>query len=63
MNEGFRTIGSDIKLAEDQPEVPARWRGIGIRVEDDVLVTDTGHEVLMVAVPKSTSDLYFSLYL
>ncbi len=45
-------IGPDIKLAEDQPEVPTRWRGIGIRIEDDVLVTPTGHEVLTVAVPK-----------
>lgn len=45
-------IGPDIKLAEDQPEVPARWRGIGIRIEDDVLVTDSGHEVLTAAVPK-----------
>lgn len=45
-------IGPDIKLAEDQPEVPARWRGIGIRIEDDVLVTATGYEVLTAAVPK-----------
>jgi Xaa-Pro aminopeptidase len=45
-------IGPDIKLAEDQPEVPARWRGIGIRIEDDVLVTATGHDVLTAAVPK-----------
>jgi Xaa-Pro aminopeptidase len=45
-------IGPDIKLAEEQPEVPARWRGIGIRIEDDVLVTATGHEVLTAAVPK-----------
>ncbi|NJM77248.1 MAG: M24 family metallopeptidase [Acaryochloridaceae cyanobacterium RU_4_10] len=45
-------IGPDIKLAEEQPEVPARWRGIGIRIEDDVLVTPTGNEVLTAAVPK-----------
>jgi Xaa-Pro aminopeptidase len=45
-------IGPDITLAEDQPPVPDRWRGIGIRIEDDVLVTDHGHEVLTAAVPK-----------
>ena len=45
-------IGPDIKLAEDQPEVPAQWRGIGIRIEDDVLVTAAGNEVLTAAVPK-----------
>lgn len=46
-------LGAGIKLAEDQPEVPERWRGIGIRIEDDVLVTATGHEVLTQSVPKS----------
>lgn len=46
-------IGPDIQLDEDQPEVPERWRGIGIRIEDDVLLTGTGHEVLTAAVPKS----------
>jgi Xaa-Pro aminopeptidase len=51
-------IGPDIKLAEDQPEVPPRWRGIGIRIEDDVLVTPTGHEVLTAAVPKDFSQRF-----
>jgi Xaa-Pro aminopeptidase len=46
-------IKSDIQSAEGQPEVPDRWRGIGIRIEDDVLVTTTGNEVLTAAVPKS----------
>ncbi|HEY9825911.1 MAG TPA: aminopeptidase P N-terminal domain-containing protein [Stenomitos sp.] len=45
-------VSPDIQLAEDQPLVPECWRGIGIRIEDDVLVTDTGHEVLTAAVPK-----------
>jgi Xaa-Pro aminopeptidase len=46
-------IRPDFKPAEGQPEVPERWRGIGIRIEDDVLVTSTGNEILTAAVPKS----------
>ena len=38
---------------EGQPEIPDRWRGIGIRIEDDVLVAATGSDVLTAAVPKS----------
>ncbi|PSN12370.1 Xaa-Pro aminopeptidase [filamentous cyanobacterium CCP5] len=38
---------------EGQPQIDDRWRGIGIRIEDDVLVTATGPEVLTDAVPKT----------
>lgn len=45
---------------EGQPEIPARWRGIGIRIEDDVLVTASGCEVLTAAVPKSVEAMQSS---
>ncbi|MEM9977684.1 MAG: aminopeptidase P N-terminal domain-containing protein [Cyanobacteria bacterium P01_D01_bin.2] len=45
-------IAPDYEPEEGQPQVDQRWRGIGIRIEDDVLVTPTGHDVLTVAVPK-----------
>jgi len=50
-------IVPDTKPAEDQPEIDPRWSGIGIRIEDDVLVTTSGHEVLTVGVPKAVAEL------
>ncbi|MGD1859093.1 MAG: aminopeptidase P N-terminal domain-containing protein [Leptolyngbyaceae cyanobacterium] len=50
-------ITPDYEPAEGQPPVSDRWRGIGIRIEDDVLVTNTGHEVLTAGVPKSVADM------
>ena len=38
-------------------EVPARWSGIGIRIEDDVLVTANGPEVLSADCPKEIDEL------
>ena len=46
-------ISPHIQPAEGQPEIPDRWKGIGIRIEDDLLVTETGHDILTAAVPKS----------
>ncbi len=37
--------------------VPARFSGIGVRIEDDVLVTKAGREVLTRDAPKSISDI------
>ncbi|RDE18181.1 Xaa-Pro aminopeptidase [Motiliproteus coralliicola] len=47
------TIEPGLYIAPDNETVEPRWRGIGIRIEDDVLVTDQGHEVLTESVPKS----------
>ncbi|MGB3309436.1 MAG: aminopeptidase P N-terminal domain-containing protein [Nodosilinea sp.] len=46
-------ISPTYEPAEGQPQIDERWRGIGIRIEDDVLVTDMGCEVLTAAVPKA----------
>ncbi|MFB8795274.1 MAG: M24 family metallopeptidase [Microcoleus sp.] len=45
-------ISPQIKLAPRPPEVPENWRGIGIRIEDDVLVTVDSHEVLTAVIIK-----------
>ena len=38
-------------------EVEPKWRGIGIRIEDDVLVTPSGCEVLTAAMPKTVAEI------
>jgi Xaa-Pro aminopeptidase len=45
------------KPAADQPDIDPRWVGIGIRIEDDVLVSADGYEVLTAGVPKEVKDV------
>ena len=51
------TVEPGIYIAKDSPDVDERWWNIGIRIEDDVLVTATGSEVLTAMLPRSTDDL------
>ncbi len=51
------TVEPGIYIADDSKGVPKRWRGIGIRIEDDVLVTKTGCEVLTRDLPRAPEDI------
>ncbi len=51
------TVEPGLYVAADNQEVPAEFRGIGVRIEDDVLVTGDGNEVLTAAVPKTRAQI------
>jgi Xaa-Pro aminopeptidase len=51
------TVEPGLYFQPDDLTVPAAWRGIGVRIEDDLLVTDTGHENLSAALPRSADEV------
>ena len=51
------TIEPGIYIAADNTKVPKRWRGIGVRIEDDVVVTEQGCDVLTGDVPKRADEI------
>ncbi len=51
------TVEPGIYVSPDNSRVDAKWRGIGIRIEDDVAVTEKGCEVLTQGVPKTVADI------
>lgn len=51
------TVEPGLYVAPDDESVEARWRGIGIRIEDDVLVTAAGHEVLTAGIPRTVAEV------
>ena len=51
------TIEPGIYIPANATELPEGFRGMGIRIEDDVLVTDTGYEVLSRRIPKEIADI------
>lgn len=50
------TVEPGIYISADS-SAPKRWHNIGVRIEDDVLVTKTGHDILSHGAPKSIADI------
>ena len=50
------TIEPGLYIPSDA-DVPSKWRGIGIRIEDDVLVTTDGHRVLTGALERGADEV------
>lgn len=51
------TVEPGLYIAPDDETVDPKWRGIGIRIEDDVVVTQNGPLVLTAKVVKTVEDI------
>ena len=51
------TVEPGLYFQLDDDTVPEAFRGIGVRIEDDVLVTAAGHEVLSHHLPTQADDV------
>lgn len=51
------TIEPGLYFRADDESVPQAFRGIGIRIEDDILVTEEGHENLSSMIAKSVEEI------
>lgn len=51
------TVEPGLYIAPGNDSVPAQWRGIGIRIEDDILIAEQGPLVLTDNAPKEIADI------
>jgi Xaa-Pro aminopeptidase len=51
------TVEPGLYFDPDDARLPEKYRGIGIRIEDDVLITARGHDVLTSDAPKDRSEI------
>ena len=51
------TVEPGLYIPADDGAAPAALRGIGVRIEDDLAITDEGHEILTAEIPKRPADV------
>jgi Xaa-Pro aminopeptidase len=51
------TVEPGLYFKADDLLVPEELRGIGVRIEDDMLVTENGSENLSAAMPRTSTDV------
>ncbi len=51
------TVEPGLYIAPNTKDVPEKYLGIGVRVEDDVLITEDGNRVLTTKVPKQAEEI------
>ena len=51
------TVEPGLYIPPDDKTAPAKYRGIGVRIEDDVLVTKDGNRNLTSKVPKDPDEI------
>jgi Xaa-Pro aminopeptidase len=51
------TIEPGLYFQPDDLTVPEEFRGIGVRIEDDILVTEDGAENLSAGIPRTADDV------
>jgi Xaa-Pro aminopeptidase len=51
------TVEPGLYISAGDQTVAKKWRGIGIRIEDDVVITDKGCDVITSGVPKTVEEI------
>ena len=51
------TIEPGLYIPADDDQAPKAFRGVGIRIEDDILVTEAGYENLTASTPKTVAQI------